>query len=395
MKQIVALLLLAVAGVHTVSAADLGDKAPEIQIATWVKGQPASVTGDGTYVVEFWATWCGPCRQSIPHLTEMQKKFKNVTFIGVSDEKEPVVKKFVKEMGDKMDYRVAIDDDRKTSANYMEAFGINGIPHAFVVKDKKIIWQGHPMDHLDDTLDDIVAGKYDISKAKARAQVQKLYEAFQEAAFNGKEAEADSIAEKLTASAKDVKGVFPDDKFDPAAEKKRLRTMMLQNQFARAVAQGEDSKADDLAKDLKKLDPEIKLDEIRGRVQVSKFVQQYFQAATGQENADKAAEIGQKMADKLQGQPGMANEIAWAILTNEQIKKRDIPLALKISQKGCEDSNWKDPQIIDTYARALFESGKKDEAIDYQKKAIAAVPEAEARKAYEETLKKYQESATK
>ena len=36
-------------------------------------------------VVEFWATWCGPCRTSIPHLIELQKKFKDVMFVGISD----------------------------------------------------------------------------------------------------------------------------------------------------------------------------------------------------------------------------------------------------------------------------------------------------------------------
>jgi len=39
---------------------------------------------DKTYVVEFWATWCGPCKATIPHLTKLQKEHPDVTFIGVS-----------------------------------------------------------------------------------------------------------------------------------------------------------------------------------------------------------------------------------------------------------------------------------------------------------------------
>jgi hypothetical protein len=66
----------------------------------------------------------------------MQKKFKDVSFVGVSNEKSDVVKKFVAKMGDKMDYNVAIDEDGKTSVGYLEPFGIGVIPHAFIV-DKK------------------------------------------------------------------------------------------------------------------------------------------------------------------------------------------------------------------------------------------------------------------
>src|SRR5690242_5941209 len=104
-------------------AAELGDPAGELKIAKWVKGEPTQVTGTdhNIYVVEFWATWCPPCRASIPHLTEIQKEFKdkNVIVVGVSDEKEETVIPFVKNMGAKMDYRVAVDNNRKTGTAYM------------------------------------------------------------------------------------------------------------------------------------------------------------------------------------------------------------------------------------------------------------------------------------
>ena len=121
---------------HALGAAELGQPAAPLKIKEWIKGKPvdlASAKGNQVLVVEFWATWCGPCRTSIPHLTELQKKFKDVGFIGVSDEDAPTVKKFVNKMGDQMDYTVAIDDDRQTSKGYMEAFDQNGIPHAFIV----------------------------------------------------------------------------------------------------------------------------------------------------------------------------------------------------------------------------------------------------------------------
>jgi len=391
MKTLMAGMLLF--GSLALPAAELGDPAPEIKIAKWVKGEPAQVTGDGTYVVEFWATWCGPCRQSIPHLTEMQKKFKDVTFIGVSDEKEPVVKKFVNEMGDKMEYRVAIDDSKKTGAAYMEAFGINGIPHAFVVKNKKIIWQGHPMDNLEESLEQIRSGKYDLATAKARSNAQRLYEEFREAAFNGEDAKADKLADEILSSSKDVTGIFANDKFDPAAEKKTLKTMRLKNQYLQAVSEGNDSDVEKFGSQLKALDPDLQLGDLRKRAEASGAVRQYFQAVV--EGSDKAKTMAPELAGKLEGQPMFANSLAWEILTNEQVKDRDVPLALKLAKRACEDSNWKEAAYLDTYARALFDSGKKSEAVEHEKKAIAALTASEPKAQYEEALKRYEEAVGK
>ncbi len=126
----------------------VGDPAPPLTVGKWIKGEPVPALKKGTvYVVEAWATWCGPCRVSIPHLTELQKKHKDAVFIGVAvSDKEDRVKDFVKKMGDKMDYRVAVDDKGKTGKGWLSASGSRGIPTAFVVdKAGKIAWFGHPM----------------------------------------------------------------------------------------------------------------------------------------------------------------------------------------------------------------------------------------------------------
>lgn len=156
-----ALALLACLAITPVAAAqeaeaepklEVGDDAPELEITDWLKGEAVKIEeGDGekVYVVEFWATWCPPCRQSIPHLTELQRKYKDrgVVIIGVTMESAQEVKPWVEEMGDQMDYTVAVDGEQKTSKAYMLAAGQAGIPHAFVVdKEGKLAWHGHPMD---------------------------------------------------------------------------------------------------------------------------------------------------------------------------------------------------------------------------------------------------------
>lgn len=150
----------------------IGDKAKPLNVSEWVKGAtaeaPVNVTdGKNFYVVEFWATWCGPCKTSIPHLTELQKKYKDkgVVFVGVSNETIEKVKPFVEEQGEKMDYVVALDKENLTNKDYMRAYGQNGIPTAFVINKKgQIAWVGHPMS-MDKPLEQIVADTYDLKAA--------------------------------------------------------------------------------------------------------------------------------------------------------------------------------------------------------------------------------------
>jgi len=145
------------------SKSKVGDPAAPLSIQEWVKGSQVNVTdGKAVYVVEFWATWCGPCRVSIPHLTALQKKMKDkgVVVVGISDETPATVKPFVNQMADKMDYTVACDKSAQTAAAYLGAYGVNTIPTAFIVgKDGRVLWLGHPMAGLEKALDEILAGK--------------------------------------------------------------------------------------------------------------------------------------------------------------------------------------------------------------------------------------------
>jgi len=134
---------------------------PALSVAEWIKGDPVSLEdgkGKNIYVVEFWATWCPPCRETIPHLTELQKKYKddNVVVVGVTDEDPQWVKSFVEKMGDDMDYRVAIDKESKTYELFDKISPLPGIPFAYVIdKDGRVVWRGFPLGGLEEVLNEL------------------------------------------------------------------------------------------------------------------------------------------------------------------------------------------------------------------------------------------------
>lgn len=168
------------------SQAKIGDPATKLKGLQWIKGGPVELKKDNIYVVEFWATWCPPCRVSIPHLTKLQKKFKSkkVTFIGISNESADKVKPFVKDKGDVMDYVVAIDPQRKISNGYMKAYKQRGIPTAFIVDQKLcVVWVGHPMSDLETVLEEVVAGKFDAKAYAAKKELEKKRDAMAKAAM--------------------------------------------------------------------------------------------------------------------------------------------------------------------------------------------------------------------
>lgn len=158
----------------------IGDPAPPLRVKGWLKGEPVRQFEKGkVYVVELWATWCGPCREVMPHLSALAAEYKNsVSFLGIDvmEGKTTSIKKiqaFVDSMGKRMDYIVAAEDGRAISDGWLYASGEQGIPKTFVInKDGKLAWIGHPT-RLDEILPKILNNTISIDESYAQRILDK------------------------------------------------------------------------------------------------------------------------------------------------------------------------------------------------------------------------------
>ncbi len=313
----------------------VGDAAPGLSIAEWVKHAKGHPEGDvsfeegTTYVVEFWATWCTPCRKSIPHLTEIQNKWEpdELRIIGVTTEESDVVKRFVKKQGRRMNYSVAIDKRNGTSRAWSRAAGMNGIPHAFIVgPEGKVQFIGHPLDpEFEEILEEVMGGRYN---RKLMMQAQSHI-----------------------------------DGIEDARELKNWSQYEL------------------LTQNLIERDPRVFYNYILDRFEVFLLKQ---------EDAPKAYAYAQEVIETYPDDPELLGWLAEKIAAAPNIPdaKRDLDIALEAAKIARTNSDPDDPRFLAFEASVRFRRGEVTEAVDLQERAFfMASPRRKAR--FEPMLREY------
>lgn len=320
----------------------VGDAAPPLTIEKWIKGEPVKSFVPGhVYVVEFWATWCRPCKDSIPHLTELQAAHRDgVTIIGVSSLEQDGaagVESLVRRMGPTVGYTIAWDDAGKSNQAWMVAAAQDLIPTAFVVeKTGKIAWIGHPMDGLDSALQQVLDGTLDLAKAAADSRTR---------------AELNIKAAPL---------------------KRKLNEQMDAGQFEDALAT---------------MDQLIALSEEHlGEYALLKFVT----LSGNMRDSDRAyAYARDAIAGTLKNDPQILGALAWAIAEHPLIERRDFVVAELAAARANEVSGGKSPLVLGAMARVAVERGQWDRAVTLQEQAVRTEPNKTMRADLEQRLEEY------
>jgi len=326
------------AGARALKELEIGDLAPPLVIEKWVKGEGFSKFEPGKiYVLEFWATWCGPCVASIPQLTELQLQYKDagVVVVGVTspDAKNTLdaVTSLVAEKGEGMNYSVAWDTQRQTLDAYLKASRQNYIPCVFLIdREGRLAFIGHPS-KIDQPLKQLADGTFDLNTAAEQYKAD--------------------VAKRMTEQEKSREARRYGERFAQACEAKDWEAAVaaydegapLSNKFAFEAAVGRN--------------------ESDGKFKILLLLLKDYA---------KASKFGNELVDGIAAEsPNMLNQIAWTIVDpKNNVENKDLKLAMRAAELADQLTQHRDAAIVDTLARVYFWQGDLAKAVDLQTKAV-------------------------
>lgn len=144
-----------------------------IEVDAWVNEPPKDLAGKFV-LVEVWATWCSPCRRSLPLLEYYHEKYKDdLVVISICEEGVEALKKLEGPLKmDDLKAPLAVDPHRR----FANALGVYGIPHAVLIEPIQgaVLWEGMPT-QIGYELSDERLGKI-LANRKRLAEAGKLPE---------------------------------------------------------------------------------------------------------------------------------------------------------------------------------------------------------------------------
>ncbi|MCA9036918.1 MAG: redoxin family protein [Planctomycetaceae bacterium] len=387
-----ALLAAGLMADESASVLTIGSPAPSLDVEHWVsdghgKFKPVTKFEPGkVYVVEFWATWCGPCIASMPHLAETQAKYadKGVQIVSISDEDLETVEGFLKRPvrggGPSADdpekkqtyaeltsaYCLTTDPDGSVQKDYMEAAGQNGIPTCFIVgKDARVEWIGHPM-AMDEPLEAILTGSWNREEFLAEFK---------------KEQERGMLMSKLSGFMRkgDTKGalaLLARAKESAEGDGAYLAQIgQLEFQVKASTALQKIQKGD-VAEGLKELD---EVDATATESQKSQLRMVRFQVLVSVKEYDAATKALSDVVGSGDATPQLINQLTWQVYEAAVADEGFSQSLLQASASAAEAAVKQEPQnpmILDTLAHLQHRLGHLDDAIATQLKAIENVDNA-------------------
>ncbi len=143
MKAAIGILLVLVIGVFAENGPKIGDAVPQFQ-GTTLKGDKFNLADykGKVILIDFWASWCIPCREEMPYLMELYRKYKDSDFeiIAVNiDDNPDNARKFISELPGTIHFPVVKDSKQEIPPQ----FQIKGMPSTILVNKKGIIQYWH------------------------------------------------------------------------------------------------------------------------------------------------------------------------------------------------------------------------------------------------------------
>jgi Thiol-disulfide isomerase and thioredoxins len=307
----------------------IGDSAPPIVVEKWVKGEPVNLKDGKVHVIEFWATYCGPCKFGMPHVSKLAQRYRGkVVFTGISiwehtQDYLSDVEDFVKHAHESMDYNVAAGGgkDAIMGNTYMKAVGAGGIPYSFVIdRQGKVAWHGFPLNGLDEALEFAVKDELTLARVE---QLKKRQE-------------------ELSKKGREWRTIFLE-----ARESGDDKTML---KFADKIV--------------------YNLPHMGGMV----IPYQYIAYANTDTQAAKV--FGQKLLNEYYNAPMLLTSVAGKIVDEKSriLGERDYALAVKLLRQA-EKMMKAGVSLKEQLAKALFYIGDVKNAIEEQKLALALAEE--------------------